>query len=116
MAMPAKQRFPATSGLQAPPITVRAPNLGSNLESDSPIRSGIDDDLQRLGIRSLGKGVVGNENFRKPEVMSDQSLRVDFPRLNGPSSMGVVTVSTRRVLKVMLWDQRRSRCRSTLVP
>jgi hypothetical protein len=67
---------------------VRAPNLGSNLESDSPIRSGIDDHLRLVGIRSFGKGVVGIENFRKPEVMSDQSLRVDFPRLNGPKQHG----------------------------
>jgi hypothetical protein len=47
-----------------------------------------DDHLQRLVIRSLGKSVVGGENFRHLEMMGDQALRVDFPRLHRPKQHG----------------------------
>jgi len=70
-------------------LVVRAPILTSKWESGfSNPALGIDDHLQRLIIRSLGKGVVGRENFRHFEVMGDQTLRIDFARLHRPKQHG----------------------------
>jgi hypothetical protein len=55
------------------------------------------------------------DTLRLPSTFADwpASMRLDCTVL---SSIGVVTVSTRRVVIVTLCDQRRSRCRSTFTP
>ena len=69
----------------------------------------LDDDLERPHARRPSEGVVSIQDAIELEAVGNQALGIDFPDCTVLSSMGVVTVSTSRVVMVMFRDHRRSR-------
>jgi hypothetical protein len=76
-----------------------------SLGYNSPGR--LDDDLQRMRIGGLAEGLVGVHDVVQAKVVRMSLLGSSRPERTVLSSIGVLTVSTRRVVIVMFRSQSR---------
>ena len=74
----------------------------------------LDDHFERVHIGSAGEGRIGVENSGELEVMGKELIGIEPFRTDRGSRIGVLTVSTKRVVLVILRGCGSSRCRSTV--
>ena len=88
--------------------------LGETKKADSGL--GFDDHLERVRINSVGEGSIGIKNAVELKAMRNQELGINLVRQKVLSSIGVLTVSTNRVVMLMFRSQRRSKWSAACLP
>jgi hypothetical protein len=78
--------------------------------------TGAEGDLECLVLRGITERVVRPHHLVQPELVGDEQARLQAARQHGLESIGVVTVSTSRVVRVTLRSQSFSSLSVTLFP